>query len=383
MQNEKKIIFEVTNPDSLSDALKEISDIKDEENQEIHLTIKVSEKYDKDFVVPVGYDNVFICIHTFILLNNTYDISSGTIVVRESKRDVLPFGGYRSSANLFKFSKESIFSGDFKYSNIKVFDNASGAECATGEYVNIELYGKSASYFICNGDSFVEVFNNATYLGKASEITVYDEGVAYAKYGSFVKTASQKATVYAYNNSRVVGYEANIHLYDNSFVQLYHNAKNLTCHDESIVYAYYDYQGNNPHYRIANRFKNEKRWYKAVIKDSQGIYHSIFDYWFTYEIGGTVTPNAFDENPSKECGGGIHLSTLKYAIDFSLAHPTTDKIVILELTPTPDATVIIPYESEGKIRVSEAKVLREVPWEELGEFKAIAKLKKFVYSEEM
>lgn len=386
MEN-KEIIFTVSDPDTLSDALKEISNMEDRANQEVRLNIEVSEKYDKSFVIPEGCDDIHVYIETDNFLNNYYEIFSGRIIVREVRKNIPPFT-IQSFENTFKFFKNSSFKGYFYDSVLMTYDNTNGVDCY-GNNVYVSMYNKSILNLSSAGKCFVTVTDKAIYIGSSEGVDIYKEGIAYIYHNVEARIFSSEATVYAFDNSQVNlsymdidCYKANIHLYDRSSALLYHDAKNLTCHDESIVYVYYDYQGNNPRYRTADRFKNEPHWYKVVIKDSLGIYHSICDFNFTYRIGEIVKPNGFDENPYAECSHGIHLSTLKYAITFGITS-NCKNLVILELTPTPDAKIVIPYESEGKIRVSEAKVLREVPLEELGEFKTIAKSRMFAYSEEV
>ena len=101
--------------------------------------------------------------------------------------------------------------------------------------------------------------------------------------------------------------------------------------------------------------------YKAVHKIG-GRYISDFDKNFQYKVGVDVESKGFCSDPNKDCGKGIHLSTIQWAADYGRCW---DDIAILEIEA--DATeIVVPLYETGKVRVPRAKVIREVPLEEAG-----------------
>lgn len=95
-------------------------------------------------------------------------------------------------------------------------------------------------------------------------------------------------------------------------------------------------------------------FYKAVHK-KDGKYVSDYSSSFTYEIGKkkTETPNL---SVKESCTAGIHISPLYWAVNFG---KHWDDMAILECE-VPIDKIIVAEDSDGKVRTSELKVLREV-----------------------
>ena len=111
--------------------------------------------------------------------------------------------------------------------------------------------------------------------------------------------------------------------------------------------------------------------YKAV-KKKDNKYCSNYNNNFVYEIGKFKTEEC-DKDLSNECSTGIHLSHLNWALDYG--KDWTD-LAILELE-TKIEDIILPTNSDGKVRSSEVKVIREVPLEECGLYgKILAKRRR-------
>ena len=107
--------------------------------------------------------------------------------------------------------------------------------------------------------------------------------------------------------------------------------------------------------------------YKAVRKltiRGENQYRSNYDNSFFYRIGEIAEVSDFDERENVECGRGIHLSYLDYALRFGR---DWDNLAILEIeSKTED--IIVPNFCGGKVRTKRGKVIREVPLEECGIF---------------
>ena len=101
--------------------------------------------------------------------------------------------------------------------------------------------------------------------------------------------------------------------------------------------------------------------YKAVHKQG-GEYVSNYDTTFKYIIGGLITEPKCNTDVDENCGKGIHVSHLNWALDYGRGW---SDLAILELE-VEIKDIIMPIDSDGKVRVPKAKVIREVPLSECG-----------------
>ena len=124
-------------------------------------------------------------------------------------------------------------------------------------------------------------------------------------------------------------------------------------HNPKNVHEYMDFYGL-PHTKKYGTF------YKAVRK-VDGKYISDFDCNFEYEVGKTAKSEYLDTDVEENCGRGIHIAYLQWALDFGA---NWDNLAILEVKAKLD-NVIVPLNA-GETRVDEVKVIREVPLEECG-----------------
>ena len=107
--------------------------------------------------------------------------------------------------------------------------------------------------------------------------------------------------------------------------------------------------------------KTKAIFYKAVNKYDDGTYHSNYDSEFIYGIGKYATEEC-DSDAKESCGRGLHISHLNWALNFGC---NWDTLAILEVE-TKISDIILPDDSDGKVRTSKLKVIREVPLEECG-----------------
>lgn len=111
---------------------------------------------------------------------------------------------------------------------------------------------------------------------------------------------------------------------------------------------------------------------KAVRKDEKGVYRSDWSFDFTYEIGKKKKEKC-DPDVNDNCSYGIHISHLNWALNFG---NNWSNLAILEVE-TKISDIVLPKNTDGKVRTSEVKVLREVPLEECGVYgKMLAKRRK-------
>ena len=102
--------------------------------------------------------------------------------------------------------------------------------------------------------------------------------------------------------------------------------------------------------------------YKAVHKHNEQ-YLSDYDDEFEYRIGEIAVPdNGFDDDAHEKCGAGINMAPLHWCLDYGRKW---SDLAILEMTALRE-DVVVPMNTDGKVRARKAKVIREVPLSECG-----------------
>ena len=104
-------------------------------------------------------------------------------------------------------------------------------------------------------------------------------------------------------------------------------------------------------------------YYKAVRKIG-GKYISGWDNRTEYILG-QVLETETDKNPDRVAVKGIHIASLEFAKKYG---DRWDDVAILELQV--DVKDIVIPDAKDQLRASRVKVLREVPFEEMGEWGA-------------
>jgi hypothetical protein len=104
--------------------------------------------------------------------------------------------------------------------------------------------------------------------------------------------------------------------------------------------------------------------YKAVRKndEKENVFHADYDNNFKYYVGKKSTEKRCDTDITEDCGVGIHISHMQWALNFGR---NWDDLAIIECEVPKDKCVVYEF-SDGKIRTSELKVIREVPRSEWG-----------------
>ena len=110
-------------------------------------------------------------------------------------------------------------------------------------------------------------------------------------------------------------------------------------------------------------------FYGVTIKEGQAILHkavrpdlaSIHNPEFQYAVRATFK-HPCDPNTKVECSTGLHVAHLQWALDFGRER---GRFKIIECA-VPLDKIVLPNDTDGKVRTSELTVLREVPLEECG-----------------
>ncbi len=185
--------------------------------------------------------------------------------------------------------------------------------------------------------------------------------------------ARENSSVVAWENSSVVAWEnssveasANAQIVDRlngGKIQISGNARIV--YMPKTIHEFMDFYG-------IKHTKKTAIFYKAVHKKDDK-YFSDYDNDFVYRIGEVITERC-DTNANYDCSYGIHISHLDWALRYGR---DWDDVAILEIE-TYINDVVIPNNTDGKVRTGKCKVLREIPLDECGVYgKILAKRKEF------
>ena len=228
---------------------------------------------------------------------------------------------------------------------------------------SVEARGNSS--VVARGNSSVVARGNSSVVAREnSSVVARGNSSVEARENSSVE-ARENSSVEAWENSSVVA-RGNVQALD-----MMQGAKVKVSGNSRIVYMpktifeFMDFYG-------IKYTKKKARFYKAVRKDKDGIYFSNYDNDFKYKIGEIVSEPCNDD-PAEKCGSGLHISHLNWALIFGAAW---SDLAILEVE-TNIADIVKPNNTDGKVRTSKLKVLREVPLEECGIYgKILARRRK-------
>ena len=213
----------------------------------------------------------------------------------------------------------------------------------------------------------------------------YDNSSVVACDNSSVE-AWNNSSVEAWNNSSVEAWNnSSVKAWNNSSVDLNGYAQARIWSDDvnyktsgyaRVILPFDGIDSYINYFGVEETSKDKIILYKAVRKDEKDEHEVFTSYWdsaFKYEIGKTAYQANINTDTGEACGVGLHVST----VDFALRNYANEEgLVIIECEVPKDKTVVY-RNSDGKIRTSELRVLREVPLEELGAYgKIVAKKRK-------
>ena len=162
------------------------------------------------------------------------------------------------------------------------------------------------------------------------------------------------SNVEAWGNSNVVA-NANVQVVDylqGAKIKISGNARIV--YNPKSIHEFMDFYG-------IKHTKTTAIFYKAVHK-SDDKYFADYNSDFVYSIGQTAKVEELDTDTENECGRGIHISTQHFALSFG---QNWKDLAIIEVEAKIE-DIVLPKNSNGKVRTSKVKVLREVSLEECG-----------------
>lgn len=257
---------------------------------------------------------------------------------------------------------------------IEAFDDSfidanESSSVIANEYASIKANDNVS--VVAYGHSFVRAWDNASVVARGHSYVEANDNASVTAYGSSFVKANEDSSIEAWENAYVEARESSsVKAYGNvQVINFLQKAKIKTYGNARVVYNPKTIHEFLDFYNIKHNEKTAK-FYKAVHK-KENVYFSDYNNDFIYKIGATVKEEC-DPNVEEDCSKGIHVSTLDWALVFG---ENWGDLAILELKVDIDK-IILPSYSYGKVRTSEAKVLREIPLEKCGLYgKILAKRK--------
>ena len=221
-------------------------------------------------------------------------------------------------------------------------------------------------------DQIPDEFKGYVYIQSPS-----DKRIIIAKQKGIVE-AWENSSVVARENSSVVAREnSSVVARENSSVVAWGNVQIAQCSD----YATLKIQGNARIVHLPKTTEEYCDFYGVTRKDGCAILYksvnpdgsSFYDRNFAYSVGETKTCEC-DPSKDVQCGSGMHVSHLHWAIDFGRRESRPFKVIECAV---PLDKIVVPNNTDGKVRTSGLLVLREVSMEEWGVYgKILAKQQK-------
>ena len=192
--------------------------------------------------------------------------------------------------------------------------------------------------------------------------TLFNRAVVRKRYLLSV-VARENSSVVARGNSSVEAW-GNVQIVKmSSFAKLKTSGKSRIVEMPKSVIEFLDFYG-------IRHTKTKAIMYKAVRKTNNG-YVSDYDNSFCYEIG-KIKKETCNNNVFDVCSNGIHIAHLNWALSFGR---DWKDLAILEVE-SKISDIVLPVESDGKVRTCQIKVLRELPLEECGLYGKITARRK-------
>ena len=228
-------------------------------------------------------------------------------------------------------------------------------------------------------NSSVEAWENSSVVARENSSVEARENSSVVAWENSSVEARENSSVVAWENSSVEAWEnSSVEAWENSSVVARENSSVVAGGNTQVVSQRYfrgriKLSGNARTVYMPDNIeefmnfygikhtKTKATFYKAVNKYEDGSYHSNWDSDFIYEIGKKKKENC-DANVDEDCSSGIHISHLNWALDYSR---NWNNLAILEVE-TKISDIVLPKNTDGKVRTSEVKVIREVPLEECG-----------------
>ena len=247
-----------------------------------------------------------------------------------------------------------------EYSDVLAFDNSSvialgNSHITAYDISSVVAYEKSCVIAVGNSSVVAKAGSRVEAFGIAN-VEAWDYSGVAARESACVK-AFGYSNVIAYENS-IISATGNVQVIDKQ-----KDGKIKTSGNARVVRMLKNISEFLDFYNIKHT-DTKAIFYKAVHKtNKKNVFVSDYDSCFTYVVGKVKTENC-NINTDYDCTSGIHISYLEWALNFG---SDWDDLAIIECE-TKISDIVMPENTDGKVRTSKIKVLREVPLEECGTY---------------
>ena len=223
-----------------------------------------------------------------------------------------------------------------------------------------ELWGNARAELWGNASAVLWDNASAVLRGNASA-ELWDNASAVLQGNARAELWDNASAVLRGNASAVLRGNARAELWGNAqIVDVCRSGRASVFGNARVVYLPQTLEEFISHYGIKG--DGEITLYKAVHKHNEQ-YFSDYDDEFKYRIGEIAVPdNGFDDDAHEKCGAGINMAPLHWCLNYGRVW---DDLAILEMTALRE-DVVVPMNTDGKVRARKAKVVREVPLSECG-----------------
>lgn len=307
-----------------------------------------------------------------------YEELEGIVVTSQSELDMIP-DGFKGRIYIESgivrltrvFPCRVITCGDayvevYKNARVEAYENAyvvaRGNACIKA-YENVSVVAWKNSRIEAGGNVHVEAYENVSVEARGNA-SVDARGNAYIKaWNNTCIKALENASVEAWGRSSIEA-GGNVRVVAGSSmtrIQISGNAR-IVYYPKSIE-DFMNFYGIKHDKKTAIFYKAVRRI--EVAGKTPVKYQFVSDYIsdFEYSIGSIVSAEC-DQDVSHDWTYGIHISYLGKVID--IGRDWTNMAIIEVETKIED--IVLPINTNGNVRTSKVKVLREVPLEECGVF---------------
>ncbi len=269
-------------------------------------------------------------------------------------------------------------------SSVEAWENSSVVARENSSVVawgNSSVVARGNSSVVAWENSSVEAWENSSVEARENSSVVAWENSSVVAWGNSSVEARENSSVVARENSSVEAWEnSSVEARGNSSVEATANAQiadmlqgaNIRISGNArIVYMPKNIFDFMDFYGI-KRTKSKATFYKAVHKNSNGVYYSDYNSNYHYEIS-KIYKEECDSDTDKDWAKGLHIAHLDWALRFG---SDWSNLSVLEVETKID-DIVMPKNTDGKVRTSKLKVLKEVPLEECGVYgKILARRRK-------
>jgi hypothetical protein len=273
-------------------------------------------------------------------------------------------------------------------SSVEAWDNSSVVardNSSVEAWDNSSVVARDNSSVVARDNSSVEAWDNSSVVARDNSSVVARDNSSVEAWGNSSVVAFDNSSVEAWDNSSVVARDnSNVVARDNSSVEAWDNSSVVARDNSSVagqgntqICQYSDTAkiqtiGNSRIVWPPRTVKEYCDFYGVKVQDGHAVlykalyksddkYISPYNNNFTYEVNEIKTYEC-DSRTERDYSFGLHVAHMPWCIDLGR---DWDNLAILECIVPLDC-IVLPKNTNGKVRTSKLTVVREVPPNEWG-----------------